>query len=96
MTKLNPQAKEYSKFLIEREGFKPRTASFFAKQIQEFNESGMTPKGYFESTQPQDERAAETFLLNFRHFVQFQTMQYFEDFNQKRWDMGRKHVKGGF
>jgi hypothetical protein len=92
--KIFPQYKEYSKFLQKREGYKAGTASFFAKQMQDFNRSGLTPKQYFEQVFKEDERAAETFLNNFRQYNQFLTDQYFGEMNKVRWEIGRKYVKG--
>jgi hypothetical protein len=93
---LQPQFKGFATFLQKREGLKGGTASFFAKQMQDFTQSGLTPKEYFESVQPNDERAAESFLMNFRHYVQYQQNQYFEDFHELRWELGRKHKRGSF
>lgn len=95
-TTLTNQAKEFECFLQVREGFKQGTAAFFAKQIQDFVQSGLTPKAYFEAIRPNDERAAETFLMNYRHYVQYQQNQYFEDFHELRWQLGRKHARGYF
>ncbi|MBT2654209.1 hypothetical protein J7E81_02985 [Bacillus sp. ISL-18] len=95
-TTLTNQAKEFESFLQVSEGFKRGTAAFFAKQIQDFVQSELTPKAYFEAINPNDERAGETFLMNFRHFVQFQQNQYFEDFHELRWELVRKHVRGVF
>lgn len=94
--KLQPQFKSYQKFLCEYEQFTEARSSLFAKQLQDFTLSGITPKVYFEKISTKDERAAETFLLNYKHFVQFQTNQYFGDLHQLRWELGRKHKKGGF
>ncbi|WP_427036548.1 hypothetical protein [Cytobacillus pseudoceanisediminis] len=93
---LQPQFKSFMTFLQKREGLKAAAASFFAKQMQDFTQSGMTPKEYFETVRPQDERAAETFLMNFRYYGEFVTNQYFDDFHNLRWELGRKHKRGSF
>ncbi|HZW68594.1 MAG TPA: hypothetical protein VFF20_08335 [Pseudogracilibacillus sp.] len=91
---LQPQFASFANYLRKHERMKSGTANFFAKQIQEFTQSGMLPKDFFKELRSTDERAAETFLLNFRHYVQFQNNQYFEDFHNLRWNLGRKHKRG--
>lgn len=92
---LQPQFESYENHLHKKERMSKSTANFFAKQIQSFTESGMLPKDYFnELRKTTDDNVAETFLLNFRHYGQFQVVQYFEDFHQFRWSLGRKRKKG--
>lgn len=93
---LTNQFEAYAKFLESHEGFSEKRASLFAQQIQDFTQSGFVPMDYYEAINKEDERGAETFLLNFRHFVQFQSTQYFQEMHQLRWELGRKYKKGGF
>lgn len=92
-TDLNNQMKGYSEWLQKREGFKVGKATFYALQMQDFQSSGMTPKGYFEAIKKHS-KEADSFLSNFRHFNQFTQEQYFADFHELRWEIGRKYVKG--
>nr|BDD45038.1 hypothetical protein 26 [Bacillaceae bacterium] len=89
---MNDQMKGYAKFLKEREGYKVGMARFFALQMQDFQQSGMTPKDYFQAINENDKRAAETFLMNFKQYNQYTTNQYFENFHKLRWEMGRNHL----
>lgn len=91
---LNMQFKQYVTFLIKRERYKSKFASNYAKQIQDFTQSGLTTKKYFEAIRKIDEHSAESFLMNFKHFVQFQTEQYFDDFHHLRWEITGKHKRG--
>lgn len=66
-------------------------ASFYAKQIQDFTESRLTAIKYYKEINKNDERAASTFLTNFREVNQF---QYFDGLDQLRWDLGRRQRRG--
>lgn len=88
------QYKEYSKYLQKRVHLRVGTASFYAKQIQDFTESGLTPKEYYERINKRDQRASSTFLINFREYNQFTTEQYFDGLDQLRWELGRKQRRG--
>lgn len=94
--KILPQYKKYSNFLQTREGYKAGMASFFAKQMQDFNRSGFTPKQYFEQVNRLDQKTAELFLNNFRQYNQFLTDLYFGELNKVRWEIGHKYAKGAY
>ena len=94
---LQPQYKEYAEFLRNYEEYSEAKSKLFAMQIQDFTQSGMTPKYYFEEIDKSDKRGAETFLYNFENFVQFQTNQFFEDLLHTRWERmeaSRKALEG--
>lgn len=91
--KLCPQLEEYFHFL-KSANYKSNKASFYARQMQDFIQSGLKPKDYFQKILNQDERAAETFLSNFREYLQFMTSQYFQDMMKTRWLVGKKYVGG--
>lgn len=87
--KLLPYFKGYARFLQSYEGYTAEKAELFAKQVQDFTKSGLKPKDYFEEIDKDDKKGADTFLYNFKSFVQFQTGQYFEELHKIRWERGK-------
>ncbi|WP_163530968.1 hypothetical protein [Halobacillus ihumii] len=88
------QTKQFERFLVKRQQTSPRTSKFMGYQIQDFLESGMTPKAYLAAIE-ENEREFETFLSTFRHYHEFIANQYFDGLHKKRWEVCAKYAKGG-